>query len=360
MNQFLTNEYTEVIQKLINEVVNDPTTYIGSKYLPSVALPVAKVRTEVIEATGGLTNEHRPGTNPKYIQSFGTRVQEYSPPFYKEAIHYDEEKILFLRDLGNNNRNVRGVQKYIDKDIDRLNRRIEARIELQRWTTIFNGGFTWMGKTISFGIPVANTATPVGQDWSSNGLSANDSANPIQDLRYWVMGGLDAYRKYKITKIIMNPNTARWLLDNANTRAYVTSYGANPAITNMDINKILQFLIPGLPPVEVYNGWYQEETVTSGKITVGDAIYFIPDGKIFFECSLPGGDMIGEFMQTLNLASGTIAEPGAGKFLVIDDNTGPGTKGGPANPYLDIIGGVYGGVKLDRAFDVLTATVYTP
>ena len=46
-----------------------------------------------------------------------------------------------------------------------------------------------------------------------------------------------------------------------------------------------------------------------------------------------------------------------GKFVVVEDNTAPGTKGGPGNPYVDLIGGVYGGVKLDRGFDVLTANV---
>lgn len=80
MNEFLTNEFTEVISKLIKEVVNDPTTYRGAKYLPSVSQPVRKIRAEIIEANGGLTQEHEPGTNPKYIQSFGTRVQEYEAP----------------------------------------------------------------------------------------------------------------------------------------------------------------------------------------------------------------------------------------------------------------------------------------
>ena len=357
MNEFLTNEYTEVIQKVIREVVNDPSTYKGSKYLPSVALPVNKVRTEVIEASGGVTSEHRPGTQPKYIQSFGTRVQEYQPPFYKEAIHYDEEKILFLRELGQQGRNVRGVQKYIDIDIDRLNRRVEARIELQRWNTILNGGFSWMGKTISFGIPSANRLLPTGAAWASGGV-ANNSANPIVDLRYWMMGGSSAVRKYNFTKMVMNPNTARFILDNTNTRAYLTSYGANPKLDSYDLSKVLNFLIPGLPEVEVYNGWYQTESVDgSGKIVVSDAVYFIPDGYIFFENSLPGGDSIGEFMQTLQLATGTMQDPGFGKFLVVEDCTAPGTKGGPTNPFVDIVGGVYGGVKLDRAFDVVTAYV---
>lgn len=356
-NEFFTNEYTEVIQKLVREIVNDPSTYMGSKYLPSIALPVQRIRVEVIEASGGLTNEHVPGSNPQYIQSFGTRVQEFQPPFYKEAIHYDEQRILFLRELGQNGRNIRGVQQYIDLDIDRLNRRIEARIEKQRWDTIFNGGYSWLGKTVSFGIPSGNRAVPIGAVWSSDGQNANNSADPIRDLRYWVMGGLAAFRKYRITGIVMNGNTARWILDNSNVRQYLTSYGANPALTEYDINKALQFLIPGLPPVTVYNGWYQTESVSNGRILVSDATYFIPDGFIFFEASLPGNDKIGEFVQTVHLAAGTINDPGFGKFLVIDDQTQPGSAGGPKNPYIDLIGGVYGGVKLDRPFDVLTAKV---
>lgn len=358
MREFVTTEWTQVIQKLVQEVVNDPTNYKGANYLPSVVLPVSEIFVEVIEASGGVTNEHLPGTNPKYVQSFGMRTQQYSPPFYKEAINYDEQKILFLRKLGDNMRNVRGVQQYMDKDIDRLNRRLEARIEKLRWDTIFNGGFSWMGKSLSFGIPAGNRATPVGALWSIDGISANNSANPLLDLRYWLLGGLGAYRKYKATKIVMNPNTCRWILDNTNTRSFLTSFGANPGLGTYNVNDALQLLSPGLPPVEVYEGWYQTESVDSvGHISVSDAVFFIPDGYIFFETNLPNGDKIGEFVQGINLSSGTIDNPGAGKFVVVEDNTVPGSKGGPGNPYVDIIAGVYGGPKLDRAFDVLTAKV---
>lgn len=356
-NEFFDNEYTEVLQKLVNEVVNDPKTYLGAKYLPSTQVHASRVRVEVIEATGGYTNEHVPGTEPKVIKGGGSRVQEFIPPAYKETIIYDEPKLLYLRELGQNDRSKRGVRKYIDRDIDKLNRRIEARIELQRWKTIFDGGYSFMGRNISFGIPAGNRAVPVGALWSLDGVSANASANPVSDIRYWLQGGLAAFRKYVVTKMVMNPNTARWILDNANTKAYATSYAANPNITSMDVNKVLQFLIPGLPEVEVYNGWYQEETIVSQKVTVGDAIYMVPDGYIFFEVSLPGNDVIGEFCQTLNLSSGTIDDPGVGKFLVIEDNTAPGSKGGLTNPFINLVGGTYGGAKLDRAFDVLTAKV---
>ncbi|MDX1409532.1 MAG: major capsid protein, partial [Saprospiraceae bacterium] len=332
---------------------------MGAKYLPSVALPVNRIRTEVIEATGGLTNEHMPGTDPQFIQRFGTRVQEYTPPKYKEKIHFNEEDILYLRELGNNGRNVRGIRQYIDKSVDQLNRRLEARIEKLRWDTIFDGGFSYFSKVVSFGIPSANRVVPLGAVWSSDGISANDSAEPLEDIRNWTMGGTAAFRKYKIRKMVMNPNTARWILDNANVQSLVSRYFSNDVFGPYELNKTIQLLIPGAPEVVIYDGWYQEQSVDgSGKITVGDATYFIADGLIYFEVSnLPGGDQIGEFVQSVHLAEGSVDTPGFGKFLIIEDNTQPGTKGGPSNPFIDIIAGVYGGPKLDRPFDVLTANV---
>jgi len=359
-NEFFTTEYTNMLQKLVKQVVNDPSTYMGSKYLPSIALPVNRIRTEVIEASGGLTLEYMPGTDPKYIQSFGTHVQEFAPPKFKEGIHYDEDKILYLRELGSKDVEKRGVRQYIDLDIDRLNRRLEARIEKLRWDAIFNGGFSYMGKTFSYGIPGANQTTPLGAVWSSDGIVANNSADPIVDLRYWTLGGLAGFRKYKIRQAIMNPNTARWIMDNSNVQSLVKQYFASDVFGAYELNKTIQMLVPGCPQITVYDGWYQTESVDSdGKITVSDATFFIPDGYIWFECALPGGDKIGEFVQGVHLAEGTMDAPGYGKFLVVEENIAPGTKGGPANPYVDLWAGVYGGVKLDRPFDIITAKVIT-
>ncbi len=144
-----------MLQKLVREVVNRPEEYLGHKYMPSVVVPTRRIRVEVIEASGGVTNEHVVGSMPSYVQSFGSRVQEFIAPAYKEAIHYDEDKILFFRELGQNDPSKRGIEQYIDVDVDRLNRRVEARMELLRWTTIFNGGFSYGGKTVSFGVPAA-------------------------------------------------------------------------------------------------------------------------------------------------------------------------------------------------------------
>ena len=176
-NEFFVDEYTSALQRLVREVVNDPKTYMGSGIMPSVATASRRIRSEVVEASGGTTNEHLPGTAPKYVQKTSSRVQEFSPAYFKEALHYDEADILYLRELGQNDPSKRGVRQKIDIDIDMLNRRLEARMELLRWQTIVNGGYTWMGRTLSFGVPAGNQLAPVGADWSTDGVSANNSAN---------------------------------------------------------------------------------------------------------------------------------------------------------------------------------------
>jgi hypothetical protein len=355
-NEFLVDEYTSELNELIREVVNDPSTYLGSKWLPSRTVAVNRIRNEVVEATGGLTQEHVPGTAPKAVQRGGQRVQEFQPGFYKEYVLYDESDILYLREMGQNDPSKRGIRQKIDLDIDMLNRRMEARIELLRWQAIFDGSFTWLGKTVSFSVPAANRVTPLGGDWSTDGINANNGSNPVLDLRYWLTGGYAPYRKYNVEEIVMNANTARWVMDNTNTRSWLESIGANPNIGKWDINTVLQLLIPGCPPVTVYKGWYQEQTLVGQKLEVGNAIYFVPDGLIYF-ANTPMGDKIGSFDQTLQLASGSIESPGVGKFLVVEENIAPGTKGGPANPFIQIIGGVYGGPNLKRGFDLLTGQV---
>lgn len=354
-----TNEYTNQIQKVVRQVVNDPATYKGAAYLPAVALPASTIYIDVIEASGGMTNEHVLGTQPKTVQGIGTHTQSFQGGAWKEELIMGEADLLRLRDLGQNDRSLRGARRYVDLNVDKLNRRLEVRIEYLRWQAIFNGGWSYLGRTISFGIPAGNRAVPIGALWSLDSISANPLADPIKDLRYWLQGGLAAFRKYKVKKIVMNPNTSRWILDNALVQALIKSRFSADTFANYDLNASLQFLIPGLPPVEVYDGWYQTESADSnGKVTVSDGVYFIGDGLLFFEVSnLPGGDVIGEFQEGIHLATGSIDSPGFGKYLLIEDNTVPGSKGGPQNPYISMIAGVHGGAKLDRPFDVLTAKV---
>lgn len=348
---------TRALLEVIREIETDPAEYVGAKYMPAKDVPARSIFVDVIEARGGLVQEHTLGNDPKSVQRRQFRTQEYSPGSYREFIRFSEPDILYLRELGKNDQSQRGIRQHLNENAIVLNNRIEARMELLRWQAIFNGTYVYDGKVVDFGKPVANNAAP-SIPWAvlvGPVLTANPLAFPVQDLRYFLLGGYAPFRKYKKTKLLMNPNTARWILDNPNVQSLIQNRFAAETYKMHDVNEVLGFLIPGMPPVEIYQGFYQndvEDNVT-GQITVSDAVYFIPDGKIFIECKLPGGDIIGDVCMSLTLSNGSVDNPAPGKFLIVEEHI----EDRKANPYIDVIGGFSGGPRLKRAFDTLTMTV---
>lgn len=359
MSKVFAGSQTRVLQEVIREIETDPAEYKGALYMPATDMPTSTVFVDVLEARGGLIKEHTLGTDPQSAPRRQFRTQQYAPGAYKEFIRFNEQDILRLRELGLNDQSKRGIRQHLNENALVMNNKIEARMELLRWQAIFNGTYVYDGKTVDFGKPAANDVAPVApwglNDGSGNFTVTNPAATPIQDLRNWLLGGYSPFRKYVKTKIIMNGNTERIILDNPNVQSLIqTRFGAESYKVN-SVNDLLSFLIPGMPPVEIYNGWYQNETInaTTGLITLGDAQFFIPDGKVFFECKLPDMNKIGDVVMTLSLANGSIDNPAPGKFIIVDEHI----EDRPGNPYIDVFGGFYGGPRLKRAFDVLTATV---
>lgn len=359
MSTVFATEHTRVLQEVIREIETDPTEYLGAKYMPSIDVPAATVFVDVLEARGGLIKEHTLGTDPQAGLRRQFRTQQYAPGVYKEFIRFNEGDILKLRELGLNDQSKRGIRMHLNENALVLNNKIEARMELLRWQAIFNGTYLYDGKTVDFGKPSqANVAPSVPwgfNDGFGNFTVTNPAATPLQDLRFWLMGGYSYFRKYKKTKIIMNPNTERVFLDNPNVQSLIQSRFASDVEKMHNINTVIQFLIPGAPPVEVYQGWYQNESAdnTTGQITVTDGIYFIPDGSIFFECKLPDMNKVGDVVMTLNLSNGSVDSPAPGKFILVDEHIADH----PGNPYIDVLGGFNGGPRLKRAKDCLTAVV---
>lgn len=357
MSSVFAAEHTRMLNEVIREIEVDPTEFLGVKYLPTTEMAVTSIFVDVLEARGGLVQEHTLGADPKAAQRRQFRTQQFAPGAYKEFIRFGEDDILRLRELGKNDQSQRGIRMHLNENALVMNNKIEARIEYLRWQAIFNGSYTYDGRVINFGVPSQNQVSPT-NSWGqvvSGAYVSNPAATPIQDLRYWILGGYSPFRKYKITKIIMNPNTARVVLDNVNVQSLIQYRFASESYKMHDINNVLSFLIPGMPQVEVYGGWYQNESVnaTTGQITVTDAVFFIPDGKIFFECKLPDNNKIGDFCSTLSLANGSIDNPAPGKFVLVDEHI----EDHPGNPYIDLIGGIYGAPRLKRYQDVLTASV---
>lgn len=359
MSKVFAAEHTRVLQDVIREIEVDVTEFLGAKYLPSIDMPTSSVFVDVLEARGGMIQEHTMGGDPQSAPRRQFHTQQYAPGNYREFIRFNEGDILKLRELGQNDQSKRGIRQHLNENALVLNNRIETRVELLRWQAIFNGTYVYDGKSVDFGVPGANDVAPT-QPWglSSSGVFTvtNPAATPVQDMRYWLLGGYAPFRKYKITKVIMNPNTARMVLDNPAVQSLIQSrFASDSYATQHDVNAMFSFLIPGMCPVEVYKGWYQSEAIdpTTGLITVGDAIFFIPDGKIFFEAKLPDSNKIGDVCMTLTLSNGSVDAPAPGKFIIVDEHI----QDKPGNPYIDVFGGFAGGPRLKRPKDVLTATV---
>jgi hypothetical protein len=350
--------YTRALGEVIREIEPDPSLYRGIQYMPAVDRPTNNVYVDVWEATGGATLEHTLDTDPLNIQKKGFRTLQFSAGAYREGIRYGESDILRLRELGTNDLSKRGIQQHLEENAKRLNTRIETRLELLRWQAIFNGSYVYDGRVIDFGVPAQNAVAPV-TNWASvvNGrLQANASADPVTDLRFWVMGGYEQYRKYTVKKLVMNPNTARMFIESPKVQQLITPAITGGFVRTNDINAILSFIIPGMPEVDIYNGTYFSETINplDGKLTVSTSQYFIPDGKIFLETNLPDGNKVGEIQMTLNLSNGSIEAPTAGKFVVTDQRGLANVQ----NPFIALYAGFNGGPALTRSFDLLTATVF--
>jgi hypothetical protein len=358
MSKVFAAAHTQALQEVIREIEVDVNEYKGALYLPAVDMPTASIFVDVWEARGGMTKEHTLGTDPQAVNRRQFRTQQYQPGAYREFIRFNEPEILRLRELGKNDQSQRGIRQHLNENALVLNNRLESRMEFLRWQAIFNGSYVYDGKTVDFGIPGNHNVAPTvpwGNSASGVFTTANSSATPVQDMRYWLLGGYAPFRKYKVSKIIMNPNTARMVLDNSGVQSLIQNRFAAETYKQHDINAVMAFLVPGMPPIEIYQGWYQSETIdnTTGQISVGDAIFYIPDGKLFFECKLPDGNKIGDIQMSLNLSNGSVDAPATGKFILVDEHIADK----PGNPYIDVFCGFNGGPRLKRPFDVLTATV---
>lgn len=356
--ELISPAYTRALGEVIREIEPDPNLYRGAQYMPAVERPTNNVYVDVWERTGGATLEHTLDTDPLNIQKKGFRTMQFSAGAYREGLRYGESDILRLRELGTNDLTKRGIQQHLEENAKRLNLRIETRMELLRWQVIFNGAYVYDGKSIDFGIPSANNVAPIANWATGSGatLAPNASADPINDLRFWLMGGYDTFRLYTVKKLVMNPNTARMILSNPKVQTQIYPAIQGGRLQDYNLNGILGFLLPGMPEVDVYNGTYLAESIDpiTGRITTGAATYFIPDGKIFFETNLPDGNKIGEIQMTLNLSNGSIEAPTAGKFVVTDQRGLANVQ----NPYLALYAGFNGGPALTRSFDLLTASVF--
>ena len=128
--------HTRVLQEVIREIETDVTEYLGAKYMPSIEEPATSIFVDVLEARGGLINEHTLGSDPQSTPRRQFRTQQFAPGSYREFIRLTEKDILRLRELGLNDQSKRGIRQHLNENALVLNNRIEARMESDRKSVV--------------------------------------------------------------------------------------------------------------------------------------------------------------------------------------------------------------------------------
>lgn len=342
----IVNDYTQELEGVINETLADPARWIGDRIMPGVDRSSRTIRTVIEEGSGGMTREHVINTDPHLVQRPGRRIVEYTAGFYREVFVLEEDEILFLRSFRSSDLRLRGIMEEIERMSEKARRRIATRREYERWNTLFTGIYTYLGQDIDFGVPAGNQVTPA-VAWDTPA-----TATPLTDLRTWLT--VD-FRKYRISEIVMNQKTANDMLATDEVTTLLAAIGGRQAELRNDPSALLNFSVPGAPPILIYDEWYQTESLDGSdvdKLVLSDPVGFVPDDLIYFH-HMPQGDPIGDFVMGPNLQNGSVDRLGSGVFVVIDDKT----EEEPKNPRIELIAGFNGGPRLMRPFDCLTADV---
>lgn len=375
------SDQTGVFDGLIMQIAStlDPDFSLTPSF-PNRNLPATdQIWVEWIEGTKGLAYDYVYGSAVPQVRQLANGTYDYQAPAVREQKIYQEQQILFLRKLGGPISDRGILQKLAYDSLDSMVR-MQNKQKYTLSNYVFNGSYTFAPAngmapiTISSGVPAANTLTPVVAPWgvAGSGVNAgtyvpNSAANPILDIQFWFSssGVLKRLLPY-VKALVMNPNTEFLFLQNANTQSYINRVLANPSvITNgrkYGIELITDIAVPATKKFDIvvdYTGWSSLSASGVDPQLPTAFNYFIPDGKIYFELEIPAtfGGPMGDFVFLGQIQNGGFVNPQPGPFLLIEDLTAPGSRGGLINPQLSLVSGYAGGPRVRRPMDLIIANV---
>lgn len=357
---------TAMIEKFIMQIgTNWDPVFSLTKYFPDATYPTEKIFVEVADPIAGMTAEYGFGEPVPEVKKINVHAYEMTPASFREQAIINEKDILFIRERGSKDPAVRGLFQRLFLESLNLYARMQVRKKYLISKAVYEGQITYKNKVISYGIPSANIM-PVTAAWATlvNGkYLINDSAKPMDDIYY----ALTSYQPFQIRnaytrELIMNPTTARWLMGNANTKDFIKYAFNNSSIFNdaksfssqSQLNSsAFQYVIPELGVKIVVDSQVKMNEDSLGNPLTTSTEYIIPDGKILVAVDPVGyGGPLGEFAMTLAVQNGGFANPEAGMYLSVEDNTAPGSRGGLTNPFINLVAGFNGLPKIDRPFDI--------
>jgi hypothetical protein len=326
----------EALRTVIQEL---PYTakYIGNTLLPNRNVYSNNIAWDIKGPATGMIMPHSLNADPKPIEFIKLASKSQPTAFWKESAILNESDFLEIRKAGSFSELM--GRELVTTYLQKLNQRIDARIEWLIWNCLF-GTVTInennVIREIDYEIPVGNKVGPPTVPWSTIA-----TAKPLADILTWVAkfdgtgsGNATAY---------MNKKTAGYLAQNAEIRDLVKQ---STNVMSIGVNNISSLVIPlvgDLKDIVIYNEGYIN---SSGVWTK-----FIPDNKVIFIGEPAPGEELGNMVFTPSLHNGSIDSPQPGKFLVTEDKTSG------VNPIYTICSGFYGIPVLYHPSWVIVATV---
>ena len=347
----LTDKHRHIINAVVEEISAEPSKdSIAKQLLPVVDLPAAIIEHEVLSAMGGKTGERVMGAPGKSIAGQSSQPKIFKPGSYQEFIEFTESDLLKLRKLGTiGDRGVTGLTggelNWLERAAKKLKMRLENRLHQLIWDAIFTGQYLYQNVAFSFGIPSGNLISTA-SNWATTGT------DPFKDL-VTILKTNSKLLKYQgaIKALVINPKTEADIIKRALEAGYIT----NNNIASAGINVVRQFAAPGLPEFHVCNDVIADETVAAdGSITLGDATFMVPDGKILVVIDFAQKSaMFPEYGQmqiteNMNDPSASLDKPAVGIYTFIDEKGLEARKA----PHVDVVSGFNGAPNLMRPNDV--------
>jgi hypothetical protein len=346
------DRHRQVIHAVVDKIVASPGEDYGLQLMKPRMLPMAYLIHEKIAGFGGMTGERAIGEKGKQVATGSGDTRLFKPGAYQEHIKFGEEDLLMLRKLGTiGDRGVTGLTNgeldHLSRGSAKLERRLKNRMNKLAWDALFSGTYVWKGRTFDFAIPGANTIAAA-TDWS-----VKATGTPLSDL--WTLQSTHALiRIYQVKEFVINPKTAADMQMTQEVRDALKNYN----LTSNDINKVAQFLFPGLAPIRIVKDGWQDETVAAdGSISMGVHQFFVPDDKVLVVPNFGGSlyDGYGELQITENMndPAATLDKPAQGIYTFVDEKGLEERE----SPYVKVVAGFNGGPNLLRSDDVIVITV---
>jgi len=342
----------QIIHAVVDEIFSKPGEEYVMKLMPMRMMPSAILINEKLSGMGGLTGERALNERGKAINAGSSKTAYFDPGSYQEHVLFTERDLLRLRRYGSIGE--RGLTGVTAGELDELSRsamklqlRMKNRMNKLNWDALFTGLYNWKNISFNFGIPGGNALTAA-SDWTNYATST-----PLADL--WALQTTNAKLiKYKIKEFVMNPKTAADMMSSASINKVLQ----NMNVKNNDINELAKFLYPNLAPIKIVADHWQDESLVSGEIVLGDASYFVPNDKILVVPDF-GGTLYGAFgefdvTENLNDPSATIEKPAIGPYTFVDEKGLEERE----SPWVKVVSGFNGAPNLLRANDVFTIATH--